>query len=374
MLCLVQNQYFAGSMFRRLYFRIISLLLLLAAVFHISLAYSSAMVAWYSVHVFQPFQIFRQQVTGFAGFSLGDVFYIAMSVSLIVGTLKFISYLFRFQTKKEKLVGLIGRTYSSIVWLYIVFLLGWGGNYYKPELSAHWLKPSIKLVPKAMLYDLDSLMVTRLNYYAAKEPTADYSNLNRRAKFLYRNYTNSVIAKNGLAVKASMLGENLNYFGIQGYYNPFTGEGQINNELPRFMKPFVMAHEMAHQTGIAHEGDANLMAYILSTRTKDVAFNYSAYFNMWLYTHSRLYRVDSNAAKRLKEQLSPLILSHIDTLKQIRKQYKSEVQHYSNDMYDQYLRMLDQEDGINSYYKVVYDVFYWENLPAQYRRMTIEIP
>lgn len=361
-------------MFRRLYFKIISLLLLLVAAFHISLAYSSAVVAWYSAHVFQPFQIFRQEATAVARFSLGDVFYIASGISLVTGVLKFIFYAISFNSKREKLVRLIGRAYSGVIWLYVVFLLSWGGNYYKPELSAHWDKPEVAIVPINMLHDLDSLMVTKLNYYATQEPTADYSNLNRRAKFLYRNYTSSRIAEHGLAVKPSMMGANLNYFGIQGYYNPFTGEGQINNELPRFMKPFVMAHEMAHQTGIAREGDANLMAYVLSTKSTDVVFNYSAYFNMWLYTHSRLYRVDSNAAKRLKEQLTPLTLSHIDTLRQIRKQYQSEVQHYSNDMYDQYLKMLDQKEGINSYYKVVYDVYYWENLSPSIRQKKLDIP
>ena len=364
-------------MFRRLYYRLITLLLLIIAAFHISLVYNDEMVVWYSKHVFQPFQIFRQEVTGFVSLSLGDVFYIAMGISLITGLLKFIGYLFRFQTKKEKMFRLIGRTYSAIVWLYVVFLLGWGGNYYKQKILLYdeqAIRPSFKSTPQAILYDMDSLMVMKLNEFAAQEPTADYQNLNRRSKFLYRNYTDSRVAKHGLEAKASMFGENMNYFGIQGYYNPFTGEGQINSRLPRFMKPFVITHEMAHQTGIAREGDANLMAYILCTRTADAAFNYSAYFNMWLYTHSRLYMVDSNAAKRLKEQLTPLTLSHIDTLRQIRRKYKSEVQHYSNDMFDKYLKMLDQEEGINSYYKVVYDVFYWENLPADMRRMTLEIP
>src|SRR5690606_3819350 len=144
----------------------------------------------------------------------------------------------------------------------------------------------------------------------------------------------------------------MQHLGIQGYYNPWTGEAQVNRYLPSFMLPFVICHEMAHQAGIAAEDDANLLSYVVSTIAEDSLFRYSAYFNIWLYTHARLKRFDPEKASLLKENLNPKTLAHIDTLRKIRRQYNSDISLYSGTIYDGYLKLHHQKDGIESYNKV----------------------
>ncbi|MFN8548796.1 MAG: DUF3810 family protein [Candidatus Eisenbacteria bacterium] len=57
------------------------------------------------------------------------------------------------------------------------------------------------------------------------------------------------------------LGELLSRCGINGIYIPFTGEAAVCAP-PEPEQPFVMAHEMAHQRGIAREDEANFTSWL----------------------------------------------------------------------------------------------------------------
>jgi len=140
------------------------------------------------------------------------------------------------------------------------------------------------------------------------------------------------------------------------------------------MLPFVICHEMAHQAGIAAEGDANLLAYAVGTTTNDTAFNYSCCLNLWLYTQSRLRFKDSVLAKKMRMQLNPLTLADIDTLRQIRRRYEGDMSRYRGKLYDEYLRMHDQKGGINSYDNVTMSAWAWENKQKRKQDSLINVP
>ncbi len=56
-----------------------------------------------------------------------------------------------------------------------------------------------------------------------------------------------------------------NYLGFTGYYNPFTGEAQVNTTVPQFLLPNIALHEMGHQIGYAKEDEANFSAYLAAS-------------------------------------------------------------------------------------------------------------
>src|SRR5690606_41266297 len=81
-------------------------------------------------------------------------------------------------------------------------------------------------------------------------------------------------------------------------------ESQFSRFIPPFMHPFVISHEMAHQTGIAAEDDANLVAYLIGVQSDDRAFQYSSYFNLFLYAYGDLKIKDSCRATEILGQLN----------------------------------------------------------------------
>jgi hypothetical protein len=92
--------------------------------------------------------------------------------------------------------------------------------------------------------------------------------------------------------------------GLSGVYSPFTGEPNYNADPPDFQLPFTMAHEMAHQRGVARESEANFVAYLVCTNARDPFVRYSGYRN-GLGVLGELYRIEPEKARELAKQLAP---------------------------------------------------------------------
>jgi len=330
--------------------------------------------AGFSTYVFRPFQHFRNVIFNNIPFSLGDVLYITGGIAIVVVVIRWLYFLFSIRQYREALAISVLRTLSAAGIVYMVFLLGWGSNYYKPSLSESWGFADSTTESDSSCYAFDTLLINRLNEYAAHYHPATFRETGNRAAQYYLSYTWHPNQALGLKIKPSLFGEFLQYMGVQGYFNPFTGEAQGDSYLPDFMQPFVICHELAHQAGIAAEDDANLMAYAVGTRANDSSFNYSCYFNLWLYTHSRVRMIDTALAKSLYKTLNPITVSQLDTLRALNKRYRSKLSRLSHGWYDKYLRMQHVRNGIESYDDVVGSAYMWERRRSVRKDSLIMIP
>jgi uncharacterized protein DUF3810 len=346
---------------RKLLLIMLQIAVLLAAVYLLPGNYR--LLVAYDRFIFYPFQSLRGTVFGLLGFSLGDIIYVLWGIGLLITLIKWIGYIFRFGTCKERLAASFLDAVNAVLSVYLFFLFGWGANYYKPSLAKSWdlaldskmteSRDARRKTDSTILVSFDRFLVDKLNTYAPHYHYSSFARINEHAKSYYQEYTDSKVRFHGLGIKPSLFTYFLELMAVDGYYNPFTGEGQANTSLPSFLMPFLLCHEMAHQAGIAAEGDANLMAYALGTAVGDSSFNYSAYLNIWLYTHHRLYRRDSAMANTLEKQLNPLTTAHLDTLDQLSRKYNTDLTKYSAEIYDDYLKVHQQKDGLRSYGNVV---------------------
>lgn len=104
--------------------------------------------------------------------------------------------------------------------------------------------------------------------------------------------------------KAVFSSEVLTRLGISGVYFPYTAEPNYNADIPDFQLPFTMAHEMAHQRGVARESEANFVAYVVCINSRDPFLRYSGYRN-GLGVLSELYKVEPEKAREQAKQLGP---------------------------------------------------------------------
>ena len=330
-------------------------------------AQSADFMTFYSAKLYPLLQGGRCILFNIIPFSIGDILYVLAGLWLAITLVRWLYYIRKFGTHKDRLLGSLLNTLNIFVGGYLFFLLFWGGNYYKQPLAKTWKLDIGKNLDKeartrknqANLVAFNKFLAEKLNRGVGGYTTLTHEYINQRALAYYREFTNCLVKDNGLNIKASLYSSLMLRMGVDGYYNPFTGEGQANMRQPQFIMPFVICHEMAHQAGIAAEGDANLLAYALCTSVPDPVFQYSAWLNLWLYANNRLYRLDSLQAKQFEATLPALTRRQIDTLEQIYLQYHGAISRTTSDIYDNYLRM-QQQEGISSYGNVVREAWAWE--------------
>ncbi len=337
---------------------IVAVLLVLIVCLQYGLSHSAAFLSGYQRYIFLPLQQARSYVLDRTDFSIGDWLYLILAILLLTIIGRMVYFGITFQKNKAAFWVELLRFVTFPLVLYISFLILWGGNYDRPTLSSAW---DVKTMPwkKEQLVALNQQLLSKLNDATSHDLSFPKDEqLNREINSYYQQRFGSCVPQ--LKVKSTSLGYLLNYLGIQGYYNPFSGEGQFNSTIPAFMHPFVVAHEMAHQTGIAAEDDANLIAYILCSESDNKAISYSANFNLFLYAYSELKMIDRPLATTIFEQLNQQSKKHYEELRALNNRYRSRFRKVSNSLYDEYLRLHGQTEGLESYSFVTRWAYYWD--------------
>lgn len=338
---------------------VLALLLIFSVTVNLYLHSGTEAVNHYIVMVFFPIQRFKNGLLNFSGFSFGDYLYLFLAFFLLSKLIGFVYFGITFLRNKidffKEAISILN--FGFII--YLIFLISWGGNYYRPNVAAQWGQNIDQNWNTQSLVRLNHFLVGKLNQLSdTSMQFPKLKELNREANTQYHQSFGDCLPK--LKVKVTTIGYMLNYAGVHGYYNPLTGEGQFNHQLPDFMHPFVVTHEMAHQAGIAAEDDANLLAYLVDVRSPNPAFQYSGYFNIFLYAYGNLKEKDSLDAQQIWQSLNAKSKSDYLVLKDLYRRYRSFMRGVSNDIYDNYLKWNGQQKGLGSYDMVVRWVYYYE--------------
>lgn len=155
--------------------------------------------------------------------------------------------------------------------------------------------------------------------------------------------------------KAIALSEPMTYTHISGVYTFMTGESNVNTNYPDFLIPFTMAHEMAHQRGIAREDEANFVAFLVCIGSDDDYIRYSGYANMLNYLDSALAKADSELYKAfLNTELQRELLNEFVAYSLFFDKYRdSTASEVTGNVNNVFLQSQGQQAGTKSYGLVV---------------------
>jgi hypothetical protein len=339
--------------------RTLIILLLSAVVIRIFAAFPDAVEKYYSTGVYPYISSAQRILLGWIPISIGDIFYAFGGAYLLFNLIKFIKRIVRRKADKKYYTGVAINFITGVLIVYVVFNVLWGLNYNRRGID-------YQLNLDDLNYDTSDLtIVTRL--VAQKMNELQPASLENRQKlqqkrFLFSNAINayeSLSQNNTLinykhpSVKPSIFSYLGNYLGFTGYYNPFSGEAQVNTTIPLFARPFTTCHEIGHQLGYAKESEANFAGYLSATSSNDSAFLYSVYFEMFAYAGRYLYSTDSTALEQIRESLSPAVKNDIKELREFYKRYQNPVETAIDRLYSQYLKANQQPSGKMSYSEVV---------------------
>lgn len=236
----------------------------------------------------------------------------------------------------------------------------WGFNYYRENIGYQFNIAEKKFeVPE--LNQLSKYFLSETNRYGQGRKDGTYS-IESSIKILQLAYDSLAVRHPHLryispSFKTSSFGVLGNYMGYGGYYNPLTGEAQVNGLQPAFFLPFTGAHEIAHQLGYAKESEANFIGYLASMYSGDSSLRYAANLEMFLYANRALYRQDSVAAKLNLDCLSPIAKRDLKTYRAYIEKYQGPIDKITSTFYTQFLKINNQPEGMGSYSRVIVWLF-----------------
>ncbi len=312
----------------------------------------------YSNSIYPFLSVNLRRISGFVSFSIGDVFYFILAVLLILFLAKLIKSIFLFSKQRHELKKNIWRAAFIIFSIYIIFNLFWGINYNRQGIAAQLdLKSdqydSVQLlkINQLLLEKVNAIKDTLIRNSASINDNAMLFSIVEEAyqasalKYGFMNYANP-------SVKPSLWGWLGNYVGFTGYYNPFTGEAQVNTTVPVFLRPFITCHEIAHQLGYAKENEANFVAYLAAKNSNNNALQYSAYLELFMYANRTLFILDSSSSMRLRNKLSDTVKRDLMQWKAFIKSHENFVEPLISKLYGFFLEKNRQPRGILTYDEV----------------------
>lgn len=346
----------------------LGLLTAFALVISIFSVFPAAVEKYYSVGIYPGLAATLRTLMGRIPFSIGDIIYISLVIRLIFKLIRGIILFARKQYSKSLLINFLFRSFRLLLWVYIVFKIFWGLNYNR--LGIAWqLKIDKKTYSKEEVTALTHQLIDKVNECRRQIkdtvlPVPSLDSIYNEAYRSYQNvsYTFDFLNYRDRSVKASLFSRAGDYMGFSGYYNPFTGEAQLRTDIPRVLIPFITCHEMAHQLGYASESEANFVGYLAAAASNDVYFRYSVYLDLFSYAQGEqvvLYGKEKNfeefkaVLKQNRERMDTLVKKDRREIREFFNKRRNRISPAVSSLYDQYLKLNKQLEGVNSYNEVI---------------------
>ncbi len=340
------------------YLALIVTLTTIAIAIHLFSYNSNWVEEYYSTGFYPNISIFLRYLLGWLPFSFGDILYGLIVLWLLVKIVKVVIARIKKQPFSKDFVLGVQRVLVKLLFIYILFNVLWGINYNRKGIASQ-LGISVKKYSVDELKKLNGLLLQKVNAsntLLLQKPALAMSNkeIFNRSKEAFREVNMELPFLNyqPSSLKTSLWGWMGNYLGFLGYYNPFTGEGQVNTTIPKFLQPFTSCHEIAHQLGYAKENEANFVGYLAAAHSKDVSIHYSVYLDLFLYANHNLYYSDSTAANAFSKQLLPAVQADLKEWRKFNARHKNPVEPVIRWMYGKYLQSNQQPSGVLSYDEV----------------------
>lgn len=335
--------------------------------------YPDLVARYYNQGLFKYWTIGLRWLFGSIPVAIGELIYYTFIIVLIINIIRyFISIKSLNQIKRN-----IGITLLKVIWLgirlFVVFQLIWGLNYMQPDPTNAF---NIQVqTPKnaqialdqmnALTYELiQELNITKEEITSTKAKTPNFDQLVYHIHQDYEKVSGSYprLKIEQQSVKKAIFPIFGDYIGYLAFYQPITGEAIVRADLPLLTQPYTIAHEMAHQLGYASETEANFIAFVVASESKDPVLKYSMLLQMFSYAQdaqllllagTKGFDAWKMQIAKNKAMLSPAVLKDRAAIKAFFAARAVKQIQASNQLYDQFLKWNQQAAGLDSYADVL---------------------
>ena len=243
------------------------------------------------------------------------------------------------------------------VWIWVGVCLLWGAEYYADSFARTENIP-VEPVSVEQLAATAEWFVQRVNETADQVPrdeagvfAVSTSEIFSRAQGLYdgvsRRYPS--LAGPQRSPKPAWYSYLMSLTGFTGYIFPFTGESTLNVDCPAVFLPVTVAHEFAHQRGVAPEQEANYVAVAACADSGDPVYTYSGWLFGFLHLSNALYGADPERWAQVYEGLCADAQRDMAVNNAYWAAMEGPVQTVAETTYSGFLQSYGQEMGMRSY-------------------------
>jgi len=316
-----------------------------------------------AAYVTGPYKRFAARVCGLVPFSVSEI---AVYLCVLGGILWLISLVRALRRGRGARAGILLRrilaALCAVLAAYSGFVCLWGVNYYTDSFQE---KSGIYAAPPSAeeLYRTARWFAQKLNEAGAeveRDEDGRYcvpmEQVIADSEGIYGEAVTEefpFLAGDAVRPKPFFLSEVLSYLNTTGFFFPWLGESNFNAHSPPCDWPATIAHELAHQRGIASEQEANFLAVLSSTRSESAAYRYSGYMLGYVYLNNALIQADPALWREVYDTLSPEVLRDLSEKGAYWDAHRNLITKAADSIVDQRLKNYGQELGRKSYGAVV---------------------
>ena len=246
--------------------------------------------------------------------------------------------------------------------VYALFCLMWGVNYWTDSfqdrsgitaqpVAAEDLEAVTAYFAQQLADTADSVPRDKNGVYAVPkeqilaESTAVYGGVTEQFPFLDFRDT---------GVKAVRCSRFMSIMGFTGVYFACIGESNVNVDSPACLLPSTIAHELAHQRGIAWEQECNFLGVLASVTSGMPDYVYSGWLLGFIHLGNALYETDPEAYWAIRNALPETVSADLRDNNAYWDQFRDNVvEKVSDTVYDAALKSYGDANGMKSYSMVV---------------------
>ena len=282
-------------------------------------------------------------------------------VAVLVYIIFFVVQMIRKPERAARVYRFFLSCLTAFALIYSGFCLLWGVYYYSTDFEdqsgIRGEPASVEQLTAVTSYFTD--LVNAYDGYVSRDADGafaeDISGVFVRSPQLYDAVESKMPCLRGddLAAKPVFFSRIMSYLDFTGFFFPFTGEANINVDSPACLVPATIAHEIAHQRGVAEEDEANFVAVLASLESGDPVYCYSSALLAYIHLGNALYAADYDAWQENYQRLAPGPRRDLDDNNRYWAAFETPVTTVSNQVYTGFLQSYGQTLGLKTYGKCV---------------------
>lgn len=329
----------------------------LVVLLHLATRRNYALNRALSEHAVRPLHRFLSRINDVLPFSLAELLIGLAAAALLVYIIYTIVCLIVRKGRGVRLYRFLVTLAAAGMSVYALFCLLWGVFYYGDDFMARSGLPAEK-ISTAQLATVTRYFAALANETAPQLPrdergvcASDREEILARSAELYAHLEQVYPFLEGPEVHAKgvFFSRVMSYTDFTGFFFPFTAEANVNTDSPACYFASTVAHELAHQRGVAQEQQANFVAVLASLDYNEADYVYSAALLAYTHLSNALYRADPAAWQEVYSTLSTPVLQDLKENRDYWQSFRTPVRAVSNTVYEGFLQSYDQQLGLKSY-------------------------